>query len=327
MGMSVSGIRWSAAIVVATKEACQSLTSMKRNACLRALAQSISIRFSNKQFTAEDSRISSDQHSRLRIAASSYLNSAPLIWSFLHGSLRGVADFADPVPARCAQLLAQGEADVALIPVIEYQAIPDLSLVPNVCVGSKEEVRSVILISRDRELKDVRSVALDESSRTSVALVKIIFAEFLNVEPTWTTQSPNLDQMLEQNHAALMIGDPAMVLRREGLRVWDLARLWRSYTGFGFVFAMWAVRNDARSRARQISFADARDEGLSHTEDIVEQYHETLGIDRESLREYLEQNISFTIDEPLRSGLDLYFKLAHKHALLREVKPLKTVEP
>ena len=194
-------------------------------------------------------------------------------------------------------------------------------------MGSKEEVRSVILISRDRELKDVRSVALDESSRTSVALVKIIFAEFLNAEPTWSTQSPNLDQMLEQNHAALMIGDPAMVLRREGLRVWDLARLWRSYTGFGFVFAMWAVRNDARSRARQISFADARDEGLSHTEDIVEQYHETLGIDRESLRQYLEQNISFTIDEPLRSGLDLYFKLAHKHALLREVKPLKTVEP
>jgi chorismate dehydratase len=245
----------------------------------------------------------------------------------LHGSLRDFADFADPVPARCAQLLAQDEADVALVPVIEYQRIPDVSLIPNVCVGSKEEVRSVILISRNRELNDVRSVALDESSRTSVTLVKIIFAEFLKSEPAWSTRSSNLDQMLDEADAALMIGDPAMVLPREGLRVWDLARLWRHYTGFGFVFAMWAVRKEAMARARRISFADARDEGLSHKEQIVEQYHQTLGIQRESLREYLDENISFTVDDQLRSGLNLYFKLAHKHALLTEVKPLITLEP
>ena len=133
--------------------------------------------------------------------------------------------------------------------------------------------------------------------------------------------------MLAENDAALMIGDPAMVLPREGLNVWDLAQLWRNYTGLGFVFAMWMVRNSSIEQARQINFAAARDEGVAHKEDIVTKYHELLGLPRASLRHYLDDNISFNLDDELRRGLDLYFKLAHKHQLLNEVKPLKTVEP
>jgi chorismate dehydratase len=281
-------------------------------------------RFTNKErFT----RISSSSDSPLRIAASSYLNSAPLIWSFLYGSRRGAADFTDPVPARCAQLLAQAAVDVALVPVIEYQRTDDVSLVSDVCVASRKEVHSVILISRDTELEDIKSVALDESSRTSATLVKLIFREFLGREPKWSTHSPNLADMLEQNDAALMIGDPAMVLSREGLKVWDMAQLWRNYTGLGFVFAMWMVRNDSIEKARTIDFAAARDEGVSHKSDIVAHYQKLLGLPSESLQHYLEDNISFNLDDELRRGLDLYFKLAHKHQLLNEVKPLKTIEP
>jgi len=241
--------------------------------------------------------------------------------------MRGIADFVEPVPARCAQLLAQAEVDVALVPVIEYQRTPEVSLVSEVCVASRKEVHSVILISRNSDLENINSIALDESSRTSATLIKVIFREFLNREPKWTTHSPNLDEMLAQNDAALMIGDPAMMLSREKLKVWDMARLWRNYTGLGFVFAMWMVRDDSLEKARMIDFAAARDEGVARKDEIVSHYHDLLGLSRASLRHYLDENISFNLDGELRNGLDLYFRLAHKHQLLDQVKPLKTVEP
>src|SRR5947199_7342267 len=105
---------------------------------------------------------------RPRIAASSYLNTAPLIWSFLHGSQRDAVElFTDTAPARCADMLARGEVDVALVPVIEYQRMTDVAIVPDVCVGSNTAVRSVVLVTRKNNLKKVERVALDESSRTS----------------------------------------------------------------------------------------------------------------------------------------------------------------
>lgn len=273
----------------------------------------------------EDQNISSAEHSPLKIAASSYLNSAPLIWSFLHGSMRDAVDFVEAVPARCAQLLSQSAVEVALVPVIEYQRIPNGSLIPGVCVGSKEEVRSVVLVAKDRELPDIRKVALDESSRTSATLLKIIFREFLGHEPEWTTQSPNLAEMLERYDAALMIGDPAMVFPRAGLKVWDMARLWRNYTGLGFVFAMWMVSDNAIERSRTVDFRAARNEGIQCKSEIVDHYQKLLGLSRESLRHYLDENICFEVDPQLRAGLDLYFQLAHKHGLIPQVNAWKSL--
>ncbi len=142
-------------------------------------------------------------------------------------------------------MLANGEVDAALVPVIEYQRIPDIAIVPDVCVGSRTAVRSVVLVTRKNNLKKVESVALDESSRTSATLVKIIFREFLGFEPKWETSAPDLKSMLAHADAALIIGDPAMKIPREEFRVYDLATLWHEFTGFGFVFAMWMVRKDA----------------------------------------------------------------------------------
>jgi chorismate dehydratase len=241
--------------------------------------------------------------------------------------LRDAVDFVEAVPARCAQLLNQNEVEVALVPVIEYQRSVNTTLVPGVCVGSKEEVRSVVLVSKSSELNEIRSVALDESSRTSATLLKIIFREFLQREPEWTISSPNLQQMLEQNDAALIIGDPAMVFPRSTVKIWDMARLWRNYTGLGFVFAMWMYRNDATTRVANIDFARARDEGLLAKPLIVEQYQKLLGLSRDSLQEYLDWNICFEVDEPLQKGLELYFQLAHKHGLLDQVRPLKSPGP
>ena len=174
-----------------------------------------------------------------RIAASSYLNTAPLIWSFIHGAQRDAVDlFTDTAPARCAEMLARGEVDAALVPVIEYQRLANIAIVPDVCVGSRSAVRSVVLATKRNNLKKVTRVALDDSSRTSVALVKIIFREFLGFEPEWQSSPPDLAAMLEHSDAALIIGDPAMKIPRDQFQVFDLATMWHEFTGFGFVFAM-----------------------------------------------------------------------------------------
>jgi chorismate dehydratase len=262
----------------------------------------------------------------VKLAASSYLNSAPLIWSFVNGSMQDRVGFTEAVPARCADMLAKGEVEVALVPVIEYQRANDVTLVPEVCVGSKGEVRSVLLVSRKQHLESIRSVALDESSRTSATLVKIIFREFLRRDAEWTTRSPDLDEMLERNDAALIIGDPAMVFARGNLRIWDMASLWRNYTGLGFVFAMWMLNNSAMDHVRTIDFAAARDEGVENKREIISEYQKLLGLSRESLQDYLDNNICFRLDNQMQQGLNLYYELAHKNGLIEVIKPLKMLE-
>ena len=266
-----------------------------------------------------------------RISASSYSNTAPLVWSFLYGSNHGKVEIIlDNAPARSAELLSQGRVDAALVPVIASQSIPDVKLIPNVCVGAKERVRSVCLVTRSGELEDVRSVSLDTSSRTSVVLTKIIFREFLGFEPEWRPAEPDIDTMLAESDAALLIGDPALSisegtirnaeldreLKIENRKTFDLAELWRRYTDLGFVFAMWMTTRESC----EIDLAAARDEGLQHIPEIAANYAPQTGLEIPTLIEYLSQNISYSIDPSMQQGLELYLKLAHDHRLT-ERKP------
>jgi chorismate dehydratase len=263
------------------------------------------------------------ENRRPRIAASSYLNTAPLIWSFIYGSRQGAVElFTHKAPSRCAEMLSNGEVDAALVPVIEFQRIPDIAIVPDVCVGSRAAVRSVVIASKQNNLKKIKRVALDDSSRTSVALVKIIFREFLGFEPEWQESPPDLRSMLEHNDAALIIGDPAMKIPREKFRVFDLATLWHDFTGFGFVFAMWMARTNSAEQARAIDFPAARDEGLANLNDIAERNADQT-LTAEKIRDYLTRNIAFQLDEDMMKGLTLYFDLASKHDLIQQSNPLE----
>lgn len=228
----------------------------------------------------------------------------------------------DAAPARCADLLARGEVEAALVPIIEYQRMTDVRIVPGVCVGSHSAVRSVVLVSKYDDLKKVRRVALDASSRTSQALMKIIFREFLGFEPQWETSIPDVQAMMKDNDAALLIGDPAMKVLLPDVHVFDLANLWRRYTDTGFVFAMWMARADSVEAVSGVDFAGARDEGLKEVERIISQYETELPLPREEIRKYLTENITFELDESLEQGMRLYFELAHKHGLIEENKPL-----
>lgn len=260
------------------------------------------------------------------MAASSYLNTAPLIWSFQYGTLRdAVRLVTDAAPARCADLLASEAVEVALVPIIEYQRIPGVKVIPDVCVGSHQAVRSVILISKHDDLKQVRKVALDVSSRTSQALVKIIFREFLGYEPEWESNIPDVQALLESNDAALMIGDPAMTISEKDYHIFDLASLWRRFTGTGFVFAMWMARSESERSVSGVDFAGARDEGLNQIESIISQYENEISLPRAEIRKYLTDNITFNLDESLEKGMRLYFELAWKHGLIKNNKPLQFI--
>ena len=263
-------------------------------------------------------------HRLPRIAASSYLNTAPLIWSFIHGAQRGAIDIVtDTAPARCAEMLARGEVDAALVPVIEYQRLDGVSIVPDVCVGSRSAVRSVVLATKLNNLKKVKRVALDDSSRTSVALIKILFREFLGFEPEWVTSPPDLKSMLTHADAALIIGDPAMKIPRDQFQVFDLATLWHDYTGLGFVFAMWMSRRSEADRVRAIDFAAARDEGLANLDEIAARQEGQTRLSPAEVKDYLTKNIAFRVDEEMKNGLELYFELASKLRLIENEKPLR----
>lgn len=251
-----------------------------------------------------------------RISASSYSNTAPLIWSFLYGANRGKYELIlDNAPARSAELLAQNRIDAALVPVIEYQRIADVLLVPNVCVGAKERVRSVCLVTKGEDLKDVESVALDVSSKTSVALASIIFREFLGFNPDGFPHPPVLEEMLAKADCALLIGDPALTIDERKYRKFDLAEVWKNFTGFGFVFAMWMANENKAEIAKTINFAAARDEGLAHLDEIISNYETEITLPRDDFKKYLSENISYTIDDSMRKGLELYHRLAYKNGL------------
>ncbi|MEO7540170.1 MAG: menaquinone biosynthesis protein [Pyrinomonadaceae bacterium] len=302
-----------------------------------------------------------------RISASSYSNTAPLVWSFLYGRNHGSVEIIlDNAPARSAALLSEDRVDAALVPVIAYQMIEGLRLVPDVCVGARERVRSVCLVTGGMDLADVRSVSLDVSSKTSVVLTKIIFREFIGFEPEWRSAEPNVVDMLAVSDAALLIGDPALALSsppykggvddmaplppeegwhrppvtgwREGgrrgsndepptprsaLRTFDLADLWHHYTGLGFVFAMWMTRH----QTMDIDFAAARDEGLEHLSEIIANYESDIHLGPDQMRSYLSENISYSIDESMRKGMELYFRLASTNRLTASNRLLTFVEP
>lgn len=261
-----------------------------------------------------------------RISASSYSNTAPLIWSFLYGAMRGSVEIIlDNAPARSFELLANGRVDAALVPVIGYQLLENVSLIPNVCVGAQKRVRSVCLITDGRDLADAKSVSLDISSKTSAYLTKLIFREFLGFEPIWRDARPDISAMLDASDCALLIGDPALSLadgsvleNGRKIRKFDLAELWNKYTGLGFVFAMWMTKSDSLA----IDFAAARDEGLRHTSEIVSNYESDIPIDRREFTAYLTENISYSIDRSMQRGMELYFELARKNGLLERSKPL-----
>jgi chorismate dehydratase len=259
----------------------------------------------------------------LRISLVHYLNAAPLGWAFLHGPMKGRFEVVPSSPARCAEQLAGGEVDLGIIPSIEYQRIPGLKIVPGIAIASGERVRSVLLV-RSRGRQEIRSIALDTNSRTSVALLMILLRERMGIFPEFIAHSPNLLEMLSSCDAALVIGDAALQIPLDQYEVTDLAEAWVNWQERPFVFAVWACRNSAELPSDLIGTLNAAKAwGCAAKSEIAGCYARQLGLSASFLEEYLSRNVEYDLTPRHIEGLQKFYQYAYHSGLIPELKPLQ----
>jgi predicted solute-binding protein len=285
---------------------------------------------------------------KLRISIVQYLNTAPLVWGFTNGPLQGKYDLSFTVPSLCAEDLHEGRGDVAIIPAIEYQRIDDLVILPDIAIASKKLVRSLLIVAK-KPIEQVTSFALDRSSRSTQALVRILCGEKWKIAPKFFEAAPDLKEMLAQADAALVIGDPALrlslgverdsrarpdgqtvcqaatlgITSAEVLHVYDVVGEWRSLTGLPAVLAIWAARRDVATPEVTADFLASREFGLSRIAEISLGAARDLELSQLALESYLRHNIDFSLDAENRRGLELYFARAVKLGLIAQAKPLE----
>lgn len=253
---------------------------------------------------------------KLRISAISYLNTAPLMWDFDHGEAGRHFEIGYTLPSGCARSLADGTADIGIIPAAAYTEIPGLLILPDVAIASRREVRSILLVSK-MPVEDVRTVALDTSSLTSVALAKVLFEKWLGGARTYASMAPELENMLPRYDAGLLIGDPALRVDRSRYHTLDLAKEWIRFTGKPFVFAFWAVREAALAEADPALdlakiFRESRDHGLEREsiDEIAHQWAPRLNLSEADVKYYLTENIHYQLDSGCLEGLQLFYRYA-----------------
>ena len=262
----------------------------------------------------------------IRFSIIDYLNALPLNMAFKDRLFENKADLFFDYPSQCADNLATGKADVGLISSIEYQRIPNLLVIPEIAIAAREEVRSVLILSR-KPLGEARVVALDRFSRSSVALLRILLHRRYGLRPRFVTMSPNAETMLAGADAALIIGDAALDLPDGDFMRMDLASEWFVETGLPFVFAFWAMRDGPymRSRAGEITamLSQAKAYGLSQIEKRMAEIRTRWPLSREDILAYFSKNIHYDLGKDEKESLALFFQYAAEAHLIPEAVPLR----
>jgi len=239
----------------------------------------------------------------------SYLNTTPLVWGMLHGEQRGLFDLSFAIPAECADRLESGLADIGIVPAVELNR-QKLDIIAGAGIACHGPVRSILLISKT-PFAEIRKLAADSTSRTSVALSRVILARKYGVEPEVRSQVPHLPSMLDHADAALIIGDAALVLDPAALpfHVLDLGAEWVQMTGLPMVFAVWAARAGFPPQD-PAPFLESMRFGRAHVGDIARSEHAKLGISEDLARSYLENNIVLELGEREYAGLKTFLQYA-----------------
>ena len=245
----------------------------------------------------------------VRLGAVEYLNARPLTWALDRAPERWKIRY--DVPAVCSALLRSGEVDLGLVPSVDYLEGEDYRLVPGVGIGSYGPVASVALFARV-PLEDVRRIALDASSRTSVALVKVLCRYRFHISPEFVSHSPDIADMTRHADAALLIGDPALEADYEalGLLKTDLGAEWTDMTGLPFVYAAWTGRSGAATPSDVRLLQDAQEEGRRSLAAIASEFagRDTLRAERAAT--YLRDNVKYGIGADEERGLQMFLDYA-----------------
>jgi chorismate dehydratase len=285
--------------------------------------------------------------SKLRISVVEYLNTAPLVRGFTHGSLQGKYDLSFTVPSQCAEALRTGAVDVAIIPAIEYQRIPNLVILPDLSIASKERVRSLLIVSKS-PIREARRIALDSSSRSTQALTRILCDARWLISPEFSEAAPDLAAMLANADAAMLIGDPALRLAltaeqhvspgRDGalvcsgaqvglpqfakLHLYDVVHEWWQLTERPAVLAIWAARPEIATPELAADFSGSLAFGLAHLPEICVEAARELNLLAKELSLYLRTNIDYSLDTENLKGLNEYFEHAARLGLIPQLNPI-----
>jgi chorismate dehydratase len=244
-----------------------------------------------------------------------YLNARPLVTWFETDEGRTAAEVVTAVPSRLAEWLRQRRISAAMLSSVEAFRRPNAVVAPGAAIVSRGPVQSVRLFSRG-PWEQVRTVALDQSSLTACALTKILLSELHRVEPTYLSSPPDLDKMLLEADAALLIGDPGMSACADGLNVLDLGEGWTELTRLPFVWAVWLVNEDDMAPAAVSAILRAREYGIERLEVIAAAEAARLGWSVELCRDYLTNTIQFDLAEEELEGLSVFRHYCEAHNVL-----------
>lgn len=279
---------------------------------------------------------------KLRIAAIRFLNPAPLMWDFEHephqSELAARYAIEYMMPAQCAERLAlppdhPEAADIGLVPIAALATTPGLKIIPGCAIAAKGPIRSLLLVRRaSQPIADILSVAADTSSRATLAYTQILFHLWQNPVAEFIQHRPDLDSMLAEHDAAILIGDPALYALEdrqnresrtgEKLVYHDLAEEWIKLTNVPWISAVWAIRESSlKSSGHNLEeiaadFTQSRDHGLANIESLVVEWSAKLPIPAETIRTYLTKNIFYKLDEECQNGLEVFYKLANQYEIL-----------
>lgn len=261
---------------------------------------------------------------KLRFSIIDYLNALPLNMAFKDGLFDEKASLSFDYPSQCADSLATRKADVGLISSIEYQRIPHLVIAPDVCIASRHEVRSVLILTK-KDLADVKTVALDRFSRSSVALLRILLHRRHGARPKFVTMAPNPETMLKEADAALIIGDAALALDRDAYQIIDLAGAWFEETGLPFVFAFWAMYQGVDVRQASAMVQQAKAYGFPLIADRMKDIQKRWPFPAEEIESYFKENIHYDLGGEERSSLECFYTYAFEAGFIPHPKPLRFV--
>lgn len=271
------------------------------------------------------------------MAAIGFLNPAPLMWDFEHPPLSEELATRYSIdrmtPSECAARLVSDEADIGLIPIAALATSPQLRILPGCTIASKGRVRSLLLVHRaGRELADLRSVAADTSSRTTIAYSRVLFHKWGNPGIEFVPMAPCLDKMLARADAAIVIGDSALLALEEQhnrtersceeLVYRDLAAEWRALTGLPFISAVWSIAGGTAPQGGRLhervveDLIASRDHGLANIVPLVTEWAKRLPVPEETIRTYLTSNIHYVLDEECLEGMRGFFRMAAECGVL-----------
>jgi chorismate dehydratase len=290
---------------------------------------------------------------KLRISIVEFLNTAPLVWGFTDGPLAGKYELSFAVPSQCAEDLRAGRADVGIIPAIEYQRMEEVVALPGMAIASKQEVRSLLVVSKV-PIEMAASFALDTNSRSTAGLARILSQRFWGIDPEFIDMPPDPEKMLARADAALIIGDPALRLRLrvdalgakmpgtdglcccggddeqpipgvESLFVYDMVQQWREMTGLPAVLAIWVARHGVLTPEMAADFQASRDYGLARIGEIAEGAALKLELPPRELERYLTENIDFSLDAENLAGLRRYYEECARAGLILRAREVEFV--